>query len=76
MNSLAEFVTLVHEELGIEVTVDTVGKSWDDVPGWDSVHLITLLSLLERETRRPVSLPDMLEAGSLKEVYDLAGGGR
>ncbi|GAB2926592.1 phosphopantetheine-binding protein [Streptomyces mayteni] len=72
MNSLADFVTLVQEELGLPVTLDNVAADFDTLPDWDSVHLLTLLALLERETQRPVSLPDMMAATSLRDVYTRA----
>jgi acyl carrier protein len=72
MNSLDGFVTLVRDELGLEVTRDSVGADLRDIPGWDSVHLLALLVILERETSRQLSMPDVLEAGSLEHIYELA----
>ncbi|NUS11801.1 MAG: acyl carrier protein [Streptomyces sp.] len=72
MNSLDDFLTLVHDEVGLLVTPQTVADEWDQLPGWDSVLLITLLSAIERRTARPVSLPEMLQARNLEEVYQLA----
>lgn len=72
MNSLDDFVALVRDELGLPVTAENVGHGWDELPDWDSVHLISLLSALERETHRPISLPAMMEAASLQEIYALA----
>lgn len=37
----------------------------------DSVHLLRLLTVLERETGRQISLPEMLEAQSLQHIFDL-----
>ncbi len=75
MNSIDDFVTLVSEEIGLQVTLDTVTAEWDQLPGWDSVHLIALLSAIERATGRPVSLPDMLKAANLAEIYQFAVAG-
>jgi acyl carrier protein len=72
VNSLDDFVSLVRDQLGLPVTLENVTDGWDELPGWDSVHLISLLAALERETRRPISLPGMLEAASLQEIYALA----
>lgn len=72
MNTIADFVTLVRDELFLPVTVETVGVEFDRLEGWDSVLLLTLLTVLERETGRRISLPDLLEAPSLRHVYDVA----
>ncbi|MGW6692065.1 acyl carrier protein [Streptomyces sp. NPDC054961] len=71
MNTLDDFVTLLQDELGLDVTKESVGLPFDRVPGWDSVHMLSLLVILERETARRVSLPDILEAPSLERVFDL-----
>jgi acyl carrier protein len=69
VNGIAGFVAILQDELGLSVTQDDVGKSLDRVAGWDSVHLLELLAVLERETGRHVSLPDALTASSLAEIY-------
>ncbi|MFB7476809.1 acyl carrier protein [Kitasatospora sp. NPDC057692] len=71
MNTLDDFVTLLQDELGLDVTTENVGLPFDRVPGWDSVHMLSLVVVLERETARRVSLPDLLEAPSLQRVFDL-----
>ncbi|WP_328917006.1 MULTISPECIES: phosphopantetheine-binding protein [unclassified Streptomyces] len=72
MNSIDEFATLVRDELGLAVTAEELGTSFDDLPGWDSLHLLWLLTVLERTTGRRVPLSDVLEAASLQGVYELA----
>ncbi|MFI0724639.1 acyl carrier protein [Streptomyces sp. NPDC021224] len=71
MNTLDDFVTLLRDELGLDVTKEDVGLPFDRVPGWDSVHMLSLVVILERETSRRIALPDLLEAPSLERVYDL-----
>jgi acyl carrier protein len=71
VNSIDDFVTLVRDELGLPVTRDNVGTSLDDLPGWDSVHLLSLVALLERETNRMLPMVDLFEAPSLEHVYRL-----
>ncbi|NUU20361.1 MAG: acyl carrier protein [Streptomycetaceae bacterium] len=75
MNTIDDFIALVRDQLGLDVTSDNVGNGFDDLAGWDSVQLLTLLQLLERETNRRISLPDVLESQSLADVYALATGG-
>lgn len=72
MITLDAFVELVQDELGLPVTPQTAAADWDELPGWDSVQLLTLLTLLERETGRSLSLPAFLDAASLEQVYRIA----
>ncbi|GHH88411.1 hypothetical protein GCM10018793_67980 [Streptomyces sulfonofaciens] len=67
-----DFVALLREDMGLPVTAEDTGLSLDQVPGWDSVHLLSLLTLLERRTGRSLPLADVLEAGSLKDIHALA----
>ena len=71
MNSLDDFVALVRDELGLPVTTETVGVAFDELAGWDSVHLLSLLAVLERATGRRIALPDILQAPNLEHVYGL-----
>ncbi|MFC4049299.1 phosphopantetheine-binding protein [Actinomadura syzygii] len=71
MNTIEDFVDLVRDELGLPVTTETIGLGFDQIEGWDSVLLLVLLTTIERETGRRVSLPDVLEAASLEQVYRL-----
>lgn len=72
MKTIDDFVVLVRDELGLAVTADTVGLAFDQLDGWDSVHLLALLTALERATGNRISLPDVLEARSLEHIYGLA----
>jgi len=72
MKTLDEFVGLVRTELGLPLTDGDARRTFDELPGWDSVYLLTVLTLLERRTGKQVSLPAMLEAGSLEQIYTLA----
>jgi hypothetical protein len=69
VNTFEDFLALLRHELGLAVTEDA---AVDQVPGWDSVHLLSLLTVLEGRTGRRIHLPDLLEAGTLKEMYDVA----
>jgi acyl carrier protein len=68
----ADFIGLLRDELGLELDVEDVSLGFDEVPGWDSVHLLRLLTVLERETGRALSVPDVLQAPNLRHVYELA----
>lgn len=72
MNSIDDFLGLIRDGLGLPVTADDAGRGLDEIPGWDSVHLLWLLTAIERETGRLVSLPELLEASNIKELYLVA----
>lgn len=71
MNDLDDFIALVRDELGLAVGADDGERGLDEIPGWDSVHLLWLLSIVEQRTGRSVSLPDVLEARSLRSIYSV-----
>ncbi|GGL05876.1 acyl carrier protein [Streptomyces flaveus] len=70
--SLADFVGTVRDELGLPLADDQVGVDFDELPEWDSLHLLKLVTALEQATGRPVPVGRVLEARSLKEIYELA----
>lgn len=72
MNSIDDFADLLRNQLGLAVTPEQIDAGFDEVPGWDSVQLLTLLTVLERATGRQISLPEVLEAGSLRDVFSVA----
>lgn len=74
MNSIDDFVVLLRDELALSVTPEQVRQGFDAIPSWDSVHLLSLCTVLERETGRPLALSEVLEAPSLEAVYRLATG--
>ncbi|MDR7303667.1 acyl carrier protein [Haloactinomyces albus] len=71
MNTLDEFVTMMRDQIGLELTVELTSRGFDEVPGWDSVHLLGLVSAMEKRTGRSVPLPDILEASSLEDIFNL-----
>lgn len=72
MISVGDFVAIVRDDLGLPVTEEDIGLALDRVAGWDSVHLLSLCTILERATGRPLSLPDVLQAPTLARIYALA----
>ena len=71
----AGFVDLVQAEVGLPVTAAHLDVPFDEVPDWDSLHLLRLATVLERRTGRTLSLPDVLDAGSLGALLELAVAG-
>jgi acyl carrier protein len=74
VNTIEDFVAIVRDEVGLPVTTENVGAGLDELPGWDSVHLLSLMTVLEQYTGRRVSLPDALGATSLAGIYELVRG--
>ncbi|MFF7656643.1 phosphopantetheine-binding protein [Streptomyces sp. NPDC007983] len=72
MKTIDDFLTLIQDELGLAIAAHELGLDLDEVAGWDSLHLLSLCTLLERETGTSLSLPDVLEARSLERIYTLA----
>ncbi|MFJ9885517.1 acyl carrier protein [Streptomyces sp. NPDC091287] len=71
MKNLDDFLSLVHREVGLSLTPETVGASFDELPGWDSLNLLTLLTAIERETGRRIPMTQVLESTSLGDIYAL-----
>jgi acyl carrier protein len=69
VNSLDDFLALVNDEMGIPVSSEAASLDLDEVAGWDSLHLLSLLTVLEERTGRAIALPAVLEARSLADIY-------
>ncbi|MGO4463397.1 phosphopantetheine-binding protein [Streptomyces sp. M-16] len=72
MTSIDGFITLVRDDLGLTISDSDVDRPLEEIAGWDSLHLLTLLSALERAEGRSLSLPAALEATTLRGLYDVA----
>jgi len=70
--TIDDFISVLRDDMGLRVTEQDAGQRLDQVEGWDSVHLLSLLTLLESRTGRSLSLADVLDAESLQEIYTLA----
>jgi acyl carrier protein len=72
VNNIDDFATLLRDEIGLSVTTDDLTRDLDEVAGWDSVHLLSVLMVLEREAGRPVPMVAAMEAPNLAAIYQLA----
>jgi len=72
VNTVDEFLALLRDDLGLPVTATHLDRPFDEVEGWDSVQLLTVLSLLEQRLGRSVPFAEALTATSLGDVYRLA----
>ncbi|MFK4226000.1 acyl carrier protein [Streptomyces sp. NPDC019890] len=66
-----QFCTLLGEELGFHITPEDLDRPLDDVPEWDSVHLLRLVTVLESVTRRRIPVAELLEAATFRQMYDV-----
>lgn len=74
MNTIIDFMILIRDELGLPVTVEDATRDLDMISGWDSTHMLWLVSILERRTGRRINVIDLLEAPNLEYVFDLVAG--
>ncbi|TCO60793.1 acyl carrier protein [Actinocrispum wychmicini] len=72
MDTIDDFITLLHDELGLPVSVEDAQVPFDRLPSWDSLHMLAVLTVLERRKGIRILLPDAMEAGSLDEIYALS----
>lgn len=70
--SLDDLLALLNDQLGLTVSAARVDDPLDTIPGWDSLHLLWLITTLETRTGRRIAMAEFLEAGSLAEIYDVA----
>lgn len=74
MNSLDDFIALVREEFDLPLTAEDAGRELHELPGWDSIHLLRLVTVLEDRAGRSISVIDLLEAPTLESIYGLVAG--
>jgi len=72
VNTIDDFLAILRDELGLQVSTQHAGLKLDQVTDWDSVHLLSLLTILERRTGHSIQLAKMLEAATLEEIYAAA----
>jgi len=70
--TLDDFILLIREEIGMPLEAEQVAADFDELPDWDSLYLLKLVTALEVATGHSVPVGKVLEARSLKGIYDLA----
>ncbi|WP_340684131.1 hypothetical protein LCL61_37540 [Amycolatopsis coloradensis] len=71
--SIDEFLEIVGRECGLYLTKDDLRTDFDQLPRWDSFHLLKLLSAFEAATGRLLSATSFLEARSLADLHAQVG---
>ncbi|MFD9223061.1 phosphopantetheine-binding protein [Streptomyces sp. NPDC002730] len=74
MHTVVDLISLANEHLGTDLEPADAERELTELPCWDSVSLLRLVSLLERELGRPVPVAELLEARSLGEIWTVAVG--
>ncbi|MGP4008116.1 phosphopantetheine-binding protein [Streptomyces sp. 4N124] len=74
---LAEFARLVRDETGLPLGTTPAEETalldadFDELPEWDSMYLLKLVTALEHTLGRPVPVGRLLEARSLRQIHEL-----
>jgi acyl carrier protein len=71
--SIDEFLEVVGKECGLHLAQDDLQTDFDQLAGWDSLHLLKLLSALEAATGRIFTATRFLEARSLADLHAQVG---
>lgn len=71
MISTADFIRIVRDELDLPLANADLERDFDQVVHWDSLHMVRLVSVLERETGRRLPVGRLLVQRSLRDIYTL-----
>jgi len=69
MLTIIDFLDLLADELGVDPAAADLDRPLQEVPGWDSVLLLKLLTVLERTTHQRQSLPALLQARTVRQLH-------
>ncbi|WP_326700514.1 acyl carrier protein [Streptomyces sp. NBC_01754] len=67
-----DYTRLLGDDLGLDLTPEEISADFDELPDWDSLHLLKLVTALEKATGTPVPVGKVLEARTLRQIYELA----
>ncbi|WP_231607903.1 acyl carrier protein [Streptacidiphilus albus] len=69
-----DYVVLLRDATGLDLDLPALESDFDSLPGWDSLHLLKLVSALERATGQRIPVGRVLEARSLEQIRRVAVG--
>lgn len=72
MYTVVDLISLANEHLGTDLEPEDAIRDLAELPCWDSVNLLRLVSLLETELARPVPVAEILQARTLGEIWTAA----
>lgn len=64
-----EFIEILQEELDLPLQPGDLDGDLDAVVHWDSMHVLTLVREIERQTSRRVLVGRVMMARTLQEIY-------
>ncbi|MFF3062169.1 acyl carrier protein [Streptomyces sp. NPDC057909] len=67
-----DYVRLLRDLVGFPVSAHELDTPFDLLYGWDSVHLLKLVTAIERESGVRLAVTRVLEAQTLNEIFVLA----
>lgn len=70
-----DFLHLVRDELVLPLAADDLDRDLDRVVSWDSIHVLALVTAVERRTGRRVPVGRLLEERTLRGIYRCLSGG-
>ncbi|BGE53225.1 acyl carrier protein [Klebsiella pneumoniae] len=66
---IEDFCNLVSNETGLDIDIGVISASFDSIEGWSSIMILMIANGFQRETGKKPSLPKLLKAGSLQELW-------
>ncbi|MET9960283.1 phosphopantetheine-binding protein [Streptomyces sp. NPDC006326] len=71
LGSLDDFHRLLHDEFNLDLRAHGPGIRLADLPQWDSVLLLQLITLIEEQTGRRLPVRPILEAATIEDIHAL-----
>ncbi len=65
-----DFIRIIRDELALPLVGGDLESDLDQVVSWDSMHVLRLVSALEKETGRRIPIGRLLEERSLRGMYE------
>ncbi|MFJ6721850.1 acyl carrier protein [Streptomyces sp. NPDC091259] len=62
---------MLHDEFSLDLRAQGPGTRLADLPQWDSVLLLQLITLIEEQTGRRLPVRPILEAGTIEDIHAL-----
>jgi acyl carrier protein len=69
-----DFIRIVRDELALPLAGEDLDSDFDEVVSWTSLHMLRLVTAVERETGRRVPVGRLLEDRSLRAIYARVAG--
>ncbi|WP_041254617.1 phosphopantetheine-binding protein [Frankia sp. EAN1pec] len=65
-----DFIRIIRDEFALPLAGGDLESDLDQVVSWDSMHVLRLVSALEKETGRRIPIGRLLEELSLRGMYE------